>query len=185
MHADLTKISSSYVAETSVFVKQAFDQATGGILFIDEAYRIEDLGTSRNGHNKSLEVVNPITQLMEERRDSVIVVMAGYKDKIDHLLGLNPGLRERIGFMIDFADYNRETLCSIRSGMAHARGFSIEADALNVFDGLLDMMMADESFANARTVRRVLDYAVIAAAARGATERAIVEEDMVEALVRL
>lgn len=182
VHADLTKISSPYVAETSVFVKQVFDQAAGGILFIDEAYRIEDLGTSQN---HSLEVVDAITQLMEERRDSVIVVMAGYKDKMEHLLGLNPGLRERIGFTIDFEDYDRETLCSILYDMARARDFSVEPDALSVFDGLLDMMMVDEHFANARTVRRVLDHAVIAAAARGATGRVITEGDMIEALVRL
>ena len=91
-----------YVGWTAKTVKEKFNKARGGILFIDEAYALVD-----DTNSFGAEAINTIVQEMENRRDSVIVIFAGYPEKMEQFLEGNEGLRSRIAFHLDFPDYNQ------------------------------------------------------------------------------
>ena len=96
-----------YVGWTAPMIQKKFKQAEGGVLFIDEAYSLVD---DRDGSYGD-EAINTIVQEMENHRDNVVVIFAGYPDKMESFLQKNPGLRSRIAFHVPFDDYSTEELC--------------------------------------------------------------------------
>ena len=154
-----------YVGWTAKQVEAKFVEAKGGILFIDEAYSlVEKEGLYGD------EAINTIVQMMENYRDDVIVIFAGYPEKMKKFLEKNEGLRSRIAFHIDFPDYNGEELCDILKLMTADKGYTLDEEAAEKCKGIFEIACHNAEFGNGRFVRNVLEQAIIKQSARICSE---------------
>lgn len=151
-----------YVGWTAPTVKAKFEEAKGGVLFIDEAYSLVD---DRDGLYGD-EAINTIVQEMENHRDEVVVIFAGYPDKMEMFLEKNPGLRSRIAFHVPFADYNVDELCEIAKMMADKKGLRFTDGALVKLKDNFSIAIEQPDFGNGRYVRNVIEKARMAQASR-------------------
>lgn len=165
-----------YVGWTAHIVEEKFKEAQGGVLFIDEAYSLVDDSRSYGD-----EAINTIIQLMENYRSDVIVIFAGYTDKMKQLLDRNEGLRSRIAFHLDFPDYSPDELTDILALMVSKRDYTIDDDALELCRGIFDDAVTYENFGNGRYVRNLLEQAMLCQADRiisGSVERELSKEEL-------
>ena len=153
---------AKYVGWTAKAVKEKFRQARGGVLFIDEAYSLSDGEHTTFGD----EAINTIVQEMENYRNSVIVIFAGYPDKMREFLDRNEGLRSRIAFHIDFPDYTADELLDIFKLMARKRGFKISAEVAAHCRKIFKRVAKKKNFGNGRFVRNLLEQAWLRQAQR-------------------
>jgi len=151
-----------YVGWTAPIVKQKFKEAAGGVLFIDEAYSLVD---GRDGMYGD-EAINTIVQEMENRREDLVVIFAGYPDKMEGFLRKNPGLRSRIAFHVPFSDYGTEELCLIAQKMGKESGVTFTDAALEKLSLLFEIARREQDFGNGRYVRNVLEQARMNLASR-------------------
>ena len=151
-----------YVGWTAVLVKKKFQEARGGVLFIDEAYSLVD---DRDGMFGD-EAINTIVQEMENHRDEMVVIFAGYPDKMEKFLQKNPGLRSRIAFHVPFADYDTPELIQIAELIASQKGVRLTNDAKEKLSKIFDKKKDEEDFGNGRFVRNLLEKARMAQASR-------------------
>ena len=151
-----------YVGWTAPTVKSKFKAALGGVLFIDEAYSLVE---DRDGLYGD-EAINTIVQEMENHRDDVVVIFAGYPDKMEGFLQKNPGLRSRIAFHVPFADYNSEELCCIAKLIGKNKGLSFSEDAVVKLETIFDLARQQNDFGNGRYVRNILEQARMSQATR-------------------
>ena len=142
--------------------KQNSKQLRGGLLFIDEAYSLVD---DRDGSYGD-EAINTIVQEMENHREDVVVIFAGYPDKMEGFLQKNPGLRSRIAFHVPFADYNTEELCEIARHIGRAKGMNIDDGAIDKLKILFDTARLQGDFGNGRYVRNAFEQAKMNQASR-------------------
>ena len=145
-----------YVGWTAKMVKEKFRQARGGILFIDEAYALVE---SHNSFGD--EAINTIVQEMENNRDDVIVIFAGYPDKMKGFLDKNEGLRSRIAFHINFPDYTSEELLDILKLMAKNKNFTLDTGLLEKCRTIFESVCKHPEFGNGRFVRNMLEQAIM------------------------
>ena len=150
-----------YVGWTAKQVEAQFMKARGGVLFIDEAYSLVEQG----GYYGD-EAINTIVQMMENYRNDVIVIFAGYPDKMERFLEKNEGLRSRIAFHVDFPDYNAEELCEILKLMSKEKGYMLDEEAEKKCRGIFEIACQNEEFGNGRFVRNVLEQAIIKQSSR-------------------
>ena len=150
-----------YVGWTAKEVRSKFKMAEGGILFIDEAYSLVD-----DSHSFGDEAINTIVQEMENRRESVIVIFAGYPDKMRDFINRNEGLRSRIAFQLDFPDYNAEELLEIMNIMLKARNLKTDEEAMKKCMSVFMKACKEKEFGNGRFVRNLIDQAVLRQAER-------------------
>ena len=151
-----------YVGWTAQIVQKKFQEAKGGVLFIDEAYSLVD---DRDGSFGD-EAINTIVQEMENHRDELVVIFAGYPDKMEEFLNKNPGLRSRIAFHVPFADYNADELCMIADLMGEQHKVSFTDEAKKKLHEIFDDAKNREGFGNGRYVRNVLEMAQMNQAGR-------------------
>ena len=151
-----------YVGWTANIIKKRFKQAIGGVLFIDEAYSLVDDRSGSYGD----EAINTIVQEMENHRDEVIVIFAGYPDKMEGFLNKNPGLRSRIAHYIHFEDYNCDELCKIATHIATQMGLILDEGAENKIRAIADDARRIDDFGNGRYMRNVIEKARIAQGSR-------------------
>ena len=151
-----------YVGWTASVVKEKFKAASGGVLFIDEAYSLVD---DRDGSYGD-EAINTIVQEMENHRADVVVIFAGYPDKMEGFLAKNPGLRSRIAFHVPFADYNSEELCQIADIMSKKSGMHIDQNARVKLEKAFDLARTSTDFGNGRYVRNLFEQARMNQASR-------------------
>lgn len=151
-----------FVGWTAQTVQAKFKEAIGGVLFIDEAYSLVD---DRDGSYGD-EAINTIVQEMENHRADVVVIFAGYPDKMEGFLAKNPGLRSRIAFHVPFADYNSEELCQIADMISRKNGMKIDKDAYDKLTKAFDIAKSNEDFGNGRYVRNVFEQAKMNQASR-------------------
>ena len=151
-----------YVGWTAPTVKSKFEEAKGGVLFIDEAYSLVEDKEGLYGD----EAINTIVQEMENRRDEVIVIFAGYPDKMELFLDKNPGLRSRIAFHVPFSDYNVDELCDIAQLLADKKGIHFTEEALVKLKDNFTIAIEQPDFGNGRYVRNVIEKARMAQASR-------------------
>ena len=177
IQASAEDLIAPYVGQTPGLVHQAFERAEGGVLFVDEAYRLSEGA----GNQFGIEAVNALVQLLDERRDSVICVFAGYPEHMRRLLDMNPGFRDRIGFHVAFPSYTTDELAAIFNRFASAKGFAVAAEAQHAVRAACEKMRGAEGFANARSVRRLHDRAVVKLATR-AGGHTLEAEDILRAL---
>ena len=144
-----------YVGWTAQIVQSKFKAAKGGVLFIDEAYSLVDDCSGSYGD----EAINTIVQEMENHRQDVVVIFAGYPKEMERFLQKNPGLRSRIAFHVPFADYNAEELCKIAELMGKSKGICFEDGAMAKLERVFDTACRQSDFGNGRYVRNVLEQA--------------------------
>jgi probable Rubsico expression protein CbbX len=152
-----------YIGHTAPRTREVLKRAMGGVLFIDEAYY---LYRPENERDYGQEAVEILLQVMENQRDDLVVILAGYKDRMDRFFECNPGFASRIAHHVDFPDYSREELMRIAAIMLGRMGYAFDEGARAAFEGYLDRRMAQPRFANARSVRNALDRARLRHASR-------------------
>lgn len=145
-----------YIGHTAPKTKEIIKKAMGGVLFIDEAYYLYKPENERDYGAESIEI---LLQIMENNRDDLVVILAGYKDKMDKFFHSNPGMRSRIAHHIDFPDYKASELLAIAKLMLAEQNYRFSPDCEKVFAEYIEKRMTMEHFANARSVRNALDRA--------------------------
>ena len=151
-----------YVGWTAPGIQNKFSEARGGVLFIDEAYALLDDRTGSFGD----EAIDTIVQEMENHREDMMVIFAGYPDKMEEFLQRNPGLRSRIAFHVSFDDYNTEELCDIANLIAGKQGLKLTNKAQQKLADIFDVAKNEKDFGNGRYVRNVIERAKMAQACR-------------------
>ncbi|MEE8387177.1 MAG: CbbX protein [Acidiferrobacterales bacterium] len=145
-----------YIGHTAPKTKEVIKKAMGGVLFIDEAYYLYKPENERDYGAESIEI---LLQVMENNRDDLVVVLAGYKDKMDRFFHSNPGMRSRIAHHIDFPDYSPDELLAIAKLMLAEQNYRMSKEAETALHEYIRRRMTMEHFANARSVRNALDRA--------------------------
>jgi probable Rubsico expression protein CbbX len=145
-----------YIGHTAPKTKEVIKKAMGGVLFIDEAYYLYKPENERDYGAESIEI---LLQVMENNREDLVVILAGYKDRMDKFFRSNPGMRSRIAHHIDFPDYSPDELVAIAKLMLAAQNYRFSAEAEKAFGDYIQLRMKMEHFANARSVRNALDRA--------------------------
>ena len=153
---------AKYVGWTAKTVREKFNEARGGVLFIDEAYSLSDGEHATFGD----EAIHTIVQEMENHRDDVIVIFAGYPDKMKEFLDRNEGLRSRIAFHINFPDYNADELVEILKLMAAKKSYTLEEDVISHCRKIFKRASKKKNFGNGRFVRNLLEQASLKHARR-------------------
>jgi SpoVK/Ycf46/Vps4 family AAA+-type ATPase len=147
-----------YVGHTARRTTEAFDRARGGVLFIDEAYT---LSSSRgSGHDFGREAIDTLVKLMEDHRDEVVVIAAGYEREMGGFLAANPGLSSRFSHRVRFADYTPDELVTIVNQHATNAGYECTGPTVAALRTHFAKMRRGESFGNGRYARQVLDEAI-------------------------
>lgn len=151
-----------YVGWTAKIVKEMFQAARGGVLFIDEAYSLLEGETGLYGD----EAINTIVQEMENHRDDVVVIFAGYPAEMEAFLARNPGLRSRIAFHVPFEDYTPDELWNITKLIAKDKGYQVEAMAREKLFPIFAAVSAQADFGNGRYARNLVERAEFRQASR-------------------
>ncbi|MQY08243.1 CbbX protein [Actinomadura macrotermitis] len=152
-----------YVGHTAPKTKEVLKRAMGGVLFIDEAYYLYRAENERDYGQEAIEI---LLQVMENNRDDLVVVLAGYKDRMDSFFSSNPGMSSRIAHHIDFPDYATDELEAIGRLMTAREGYRLSDEAEPVFRSYLERRREQPRFANARSVRNALERARLRHASR-------------------
>ena len=168
---------AKYVGWTAKAVRNKFREARGGVLFIDEAYSLSDGEHATFGE----EAINTIVQEMENHRNNVIVIFAGYPQKMKDFLDRNEGLRSRIAFHVDFPDYTPDELTEIFKLMAKKRGYEISDEVTEHCRKIFKRVAKKKDFGNGRFVRNLLEQAWLKQAQRIVKQHAggeVTKEDL-------
>jgi probable Rubsico expression protein CbbX len=145
-----------YVGHTAPKTREVLKRASGGVLFIDEAYY---LYRPENERDYGVEAIEILLQVMENERDSLVVVLAGYADRMDEFFRLNPGMSSRVAHHIDFPDYTVDELLSIAELMLTAETYQLSPAATTAFRDYIERRMRQPRFAHARSVRNAIERA--------------------------
>jgi probable Rubsico expression protein CbbX len=152
-----------YIGHTAPKTKEVLKKAMGGVLFIDEAYYLYRPENERDYGQEAIEI---LLQVMENQRDDLVVILAGYKDRMDAFFRSNPGLSSRIAHHLDFPDYPAGDLLQIADKMLAQQNYRFGAGARAAFEEYLAQRIPRPHFANARSVRNALDRARLRQASR-------------------
>lgn len=156
VHAMRNDLVGEYIGQTAPKTKSVLSRAAGGVLFIDEAYSLYRGGDSRDYGQECIDI---LMQVMENDRDRLVVILAGYKDRMDDFFESNPGMRSRIAHHLDFAPYQADELIAIGQLMLSKSSYYLSPAALEALRAYLSLEMRQSQFANARSVRNALEGA--------------------------
>ena len=145
-----------YVGHTAPKTKEMLKRAQGGVLFIDEAYYLYKPDNERDYGAEAIEI---LLQEMENRRTEVVVIFAGYKDRMDSFYSSNPGLSSRVAHHLDFPDYSNADLMAIAGLLLNAQQYRFSAEAEQAFAEYITLRRQLPFFANARSIRNAIDRA--------------------------
>jgi probable Rubsico expression protein CbbX len=171
-----------YVGHTAPKTKEVLKRAYGGVLFIDEAYY---LYRPENERDYGVEAIEILLQVMENDRDKLVVILAGYSDRMEDFFKLNPGMSSRVAHHIDFPDYTVDELARIAELMLDAEAYEFSAEASVAFRDYLEHRVLRPQFAHARSVRNAIERARLRHANRVYTAAREGESPSIEDLVRL
>ena len=166
-----------YIGHTAPKTKEVLKKAMGGVLFIDEAYYLYRPENERDYGQEAIEI---LLQVMENQRDDLVVILAGYKDRMDTFFQSNPGMSSRIAHHIDFPDYAQGELLQIGERLLAGMNYRFGEGTREVFTDYLARRKQQPHFANARSVRNALDRARLRQASRlfADGDRVLDEEDL-------
>jgi hypothetical protein len=162
VEVDRSDLVAGYIGQTATKVVEVFDTADEGVLLIDEAYALARGGERDFGR----EAIDTIVKLIEDRRDRIVVIMAGYTDEMDELIATNPGLRSRFPKVVFFPDYGTDELMAILASQADRGGYLLDDAAATRARAWLEAAPRDRGFGNGRAVRNLFEWAVAAHARR-------------------
>ncbi len=177
VEVDRAGLVAGYVGQTAPKVTAVFDEADEGVLLVDEAYSLVRGSESDFGR----EAIDTIVKLVEDRRDRIVVIMAGYPDEMAELVAANPGLRSRFPKTIHFADYTTDELIAIFRMRCDGAGYAPTDEALAAVRGQLEAAPRDKGFGNGRLARNLFEDAV----ARQASRIVVLDEPTDEQLTTL
>ena len=159
VEVDRSNLVAGYIGQTAVQTAEIVESAIGGILFIDEAYTL-----TKGGDEKDFgqEAVDTLLKLMEDNRDDLIVIVAGYTDKMEEFVNSNPGLKSRFNKYIFFSDYSGKELTNIFNSMAKKQEYTPDKEAAQYIEKYLTSRVREheENFANAREARNYLERCI-------------------------
>ncbi len=160
VEVDRSDLVGEYIGRTAIKVKKIVKKALGGVLFIDEAY---SLTSSKDSRDFGFEAVDTLLKYMEDYRNDLVVIVAGYPNLMDDFLNSNPGLKSRFNKFINFEDYNPEELFNIFISMCNKAGYTIASDALDYLEYYFERLylMRDDNFANGRDVRNFFEQTTV------------------------
>ena len=166
-----------FIGHTAPKTKEVLKKAMGGVLFIDEAYYLYKPENERDYGQEAIEI---LLQVMENHRDDLVVILAGYKDRMGTFFKSNPGMSSRIAHHIDFPDYAVEELLQIAEQMLRSQNYSMGAGLPELLRQYLERRITQPHFANARSVRNALDRARLRQASRlyAERDRVLTREDL-------
>lgn len=155
-----TDLIAGYQGQTALKVKKVIEKAKGGVLFIDEAYSITE---NDNSDSYGRECLTELTKALEDYRDDLVVIVAGYTEPMDKFFESNPGLKSRFNTFIEFPDYSLEELGKILVSMCYNNDYVIDEKAHKVIHNFLEESISkkNENFANGRLVRNIYDNLVM------------------------
>jgi probable Rubsico expression protein CbbX len=145
-----------YIGHTAPKTKEVLKKSMGGVLFIDEAYYLYRPENERDYGQEAIEI---LLQVMENQRDDLVVILAGYGDRMDAFFRSNPGLSSRIAHHLDFPDYRPQELEEIAQRMLHAMQYRLSPSGAAALREYIPLRMRQPHFANARSIRNALDRA--------------------------
>ncbi|MFO1115189.1 MAG: CbbX protein [Beijerinckiaceae bacterium] len=145
-----------YIGHTAPKTKEVLKKAMGGVLFIDEAYYLYRPDNERDYGQEAIEI---LLQVMENNRDDLVVILAGYGDRMDRFFSSNPGFRSRIAHHIEFPDYSDEELLEIAGNMLASQKYMMTTQARDALRDYIALRRSQPHFANARSIRNALDRA--------------------------
>jgi probable Rubsico expression protein CbbX len=152
-----------YIGHTAPKTKEVLKRAMGGVLFIDEAYYLYRPENERDYGQEAIEI---LLQVMENQRDDLVVILAGYADRMETFFRSNPGLSSRIAHHVDFPDYAPDELMAIADRMLQAQNYRLGTGATDALQQYIALRVKQPHFANARSVRNALDRARLRQASR-------------------
>ena len=162
IETDSHGLLGNYVGQTAPKTEAIINDALNGVLFIDEAYGLlSSKDASGKATNYGQEALTVLLKQMEDKRGQFVVVFAGYRKEMESLLASNPGLRSRIQFIIDFPDYSREELKQIAYVFLNKKKYTIDEEALELILDITDYYSSLADFANARTLRNIIDQVIM------------------------
>jgi len=175
VEVDRSGLVAGYVGQTAIKTSEVIEKAKGGVLFIDEAYAL----TNRGGTDYGQEAVDTLLKAMEDNRDDLIVIVAGYIELMEEFIHSNPGLESRFNRFLHFPDYSVDEMMAIFDMRCSQNGYTLNEDARDLLRSLLALYSLDiKGFGNARGVRNLFERAVSAQANRLATDPEITKEDL-------
>ena len=158
VEVDRSELVAGYLGQTATKTAEVVASAAGGVLFIDEAYSLTagDLGADQYGR----EAVDTLVKEMEDRRDDLVVIVAGYPEPMEVFIAANPGLASRFRTTIEFENYSDDELTDILTGLAEAADYELVPEAVDEFHEILAVTPRDSSFGNGRFARNILEAAI-------------------------
>ncbi|MBQ4097284.1 MAG: AAA family ATPase [Clostridia bacterium] len=177
VEVDRSGLVAGYIGQTAIKTAKVLEEAKGSVLFIDEAYTL----TSKSENDFGYEAVDTILKAMEDNRDDLVVIVAGYIDLMEEFVDSNPGLRSRFNKYIDFADYTAEEMCAIFKMNCEKSCYTLDEDAERaVFEYLTAAADGAGEFGNARGVRNIFEKILTEQANRIAEMDEISREDLMQ-----
>jgi probable Rubsico expression protein CbbX len=167
VHAMRDDLVAEYIGQTAPKTKAVLERAMGGVLFIDEAYTLYRADDSKDYGQECIDI---LMQVMENQRDKLVVILAGYRDRMDRFFESNPGMSSRIAHHLDFAEYEVDELLAIGRLMLDRTSYYLSDEAELALRDYLSIRMTQPRFANARSVRNELESARLRHAFRLATD---------------
>lgn len=161
VETDAQGLLGRFVGETASKTLAKVNEAMNGVLFIDEAYGLAAADSASGASAYGAEAIAVLLKAMEDHRGQFCVILAGYKDKMETMLSADPGLRFRIQFTLDFPDYTREELGAIAAAFLKKKQYEIDDAALSRLLDVAEYYRNRPNFANARTVRNILDHVIM------------------------
>jgi probable Rubsico expression protein CbbX len=167
-----------YIGHTAPKTKEVLKRAMGGVLFIDEAYYLYKPDNERDYGSEAIEI---LLQVMENQRDDIVIIFAGYKERMDAFYESNPGLSSRVANHVDFPDYTPEELVTIAKAMVEEQQYRLTDESTAVLLDYIRLRKDQPHFANARSVRNAIDRARMRQANRmfNAGNRMLTKTDLV------
>ncbi|MGI6113600.1 MAG: AAA family ATPase [Mahellales bacterium] len=166
-----------YIGHTAQKVREQVKRAMGGILFIDEAYSLARGGEKDFGK----EAIDTLVKSMEDNKDNLILILAGYREEMEHFLRSNPGLRSRFPIHIEFEDYTKEQLMDIAQVMVEKKQYKFSQGArIKLYNMLTDSFLSKENTTgNARLVRNIIERAIRKQAVRLINKKNITRDELI------
>lgn len=173
VEVDRSGLVAGYVGQTAIKTSEVIESAKGGVLFIDEAYSL----TNRGGNDYGQEAVDTLLKAMEDHREDLIVIVAGYTELMEEFVHSNPGLESRFNRFLHFPDYTVQEMMNIFEMRCQKSGYQLAEDAKDLLRSLLALFSLDvKGFGNARGVRNLFERAVSAQANRLAKQENITRD---------
>ncbi|WP_374032873.1 AAA family ATPase [Bdellovibrio bacteriovorus] len=162
VEVDRSDLVAGFTGQTAIKTREKFESAQGGVFFVDEAYSLINSPNDQYG----IECVDTLVKLIEDYREKVVVILAGYPNEMEQFLDHNAGLKSRFGRSVIFQDYANPELVQIATSLFNAEGFKVNNESITTLENELANLKRDEKFGNARAIRQIFEDTVKAQAVR-------------------